>query len=393
MITFSHLNYIELSVEIIFCLVLFVLYFFVQRSDYINTDTYIVKDMQPQYSGEEMAVFLILNYLQNNKHNKFFVSTDTIGYYLAGRFIDSQKDKNLIKGIKKGLESLIKEQDIVVFEQNRNSYLVDSKSCYIDTKEHKFVIVKLWEIQRIFSSTGAYGFGLLRFWVNIAGTINRNSKSWHMTQDDMVNNWNMSKNTVNEYLRKLEELKLLYIFRSKARKMDETFHRVGNVYGRYCDKDLIIQEGIQYLKEVPHRPIQDYFIDRTSIKLRYNYFCKGSKKYKDNPELVRELYKDCIKYNESLRRFPNKDIDFLDLSVFKDYGFEDMPPCKDKNTLLSDSEQWGEPDPMQKDYSIEEIFEMPTVSEVQTEGSKTDDTDLIDIDSLYEEDTSLLDLY
>ena len=110
--------------------------------------------MQPQYSGEEMAVFLILNYLQNNKHNKFFVSTDTIGYYLAGRFIDSQKDKNLIKGIKKGLESLIKEQDIVVFEQNRNSYLVDSKSCYIDTKEHKFVIVKLWEIQKIFSTSG-----------------------------------------------------------------------------------------------------------------------------------------------------------------------------------------------------------------------------------------------
>ena len=30
---------------------------------------------------------------------------------------------------------------------------------------------------------------------------------------------------------------------------------------------------------------------------------------------------------------------------------------------------------------------------VQTEGSKTDDTDLIDIDSLYEEDDSLLELY
>lgn len=80
------------------------------------------------------------------------------------------------------------------------------------------------------------------------------------------------------------------------------------------------------------------------------------------------------------------------------YGFVDgfFRPCNnlpEKDLLVFDADQWGEPDPIEKDYSIEEILEMPTVSEVQTEGSKTDDTDLIDIDSLYEEDTRLLDLY
>lgn len=281
--------------------------------------------MQPEYSGEEMAVLLVLNYLQNSKHNKLLVSTDIIGYYLTGRFINSQDDKNLVKGIKNGLASLIEEEDITVYEQNHNYYLVDSQSCYVDVKEHKFVIVELWEIQKIFSLLGAYGFNVLRFFVNVVGTINGNSKSWYMTQDDMANNWNMSKNTVNEYLHKLEELKLLYVFRSKARKTDETFHRVGNVYGRYADRELVIQEGMNYLQEVPNRPIQDYFVDRTSIKLRYNYFCKGSKKYKNNSDLVVELYKDCIKYNESLKKFPNRDIDFLDLSVFKDYGIKNIP--------------------------------------------------------------------
>ena len=53
---------------------------------------------------------------------------------------------------------------------------------------------------------------------------------------------------------KLEELELLYTFRSKARKADETFHRVGNVYGRYYDKELVIQEGIHYLSTVPSAP-------------------------------------------------------------------------------------------------------------------------------------------
>ena len=285
------------------------------------TECYIKKYMQPQYTGEEIAVFLILNYLQENKHDELFVSIDNVGYCLTGKFIDSQVDKNLIKGIKKGFEGLKKEEDIIILEQNKNNYIIDGKSCYIDTKKFHFIIIQLWEIQKIFSSLGAYGFNVLRFFVNIIGTINGNSKSWHMTQDDMVLSWGFSKNTVNEYLCKLEELKLLYTFRSKARKADETFHRVGNVYGRYCDKELVIQEGIQYLSTVPNHPIKPFHFNRTSVKLKYNNFLHGSKKYKSLEE-VEKLYKECIRYNESFKDFPNDNIDYLDLSVFKKYGFD-----------------------------------------------------------------------
>ena len=149
--------------------------------------------MQPQYTGEEIAVFLILNYLQENKHDELFVSIDNIGHCLTGRFIDSQIDKNLIKGIKKGFEGLKKEEDVSILDQNRNNYIINSKSCRVDTKKNNFIIVHLWEIQKIFSSLGAYGFKVLRFFVNIIGTINGNSKSWHMTQDDMVLSWVLAK--------------------------------------------------------------------------------------------------------------------------------------------------------------------------------------------------------
>lgn len=220
----------------------------------MDVDIGIRKDLQPQYTGEEIAVFLILNYLQNDKNENLFISVESIGYFLTGRFIDSQTDKNLIKGIKRGFEGLKKEEDVTILEQNRNNYIINSMSCRVDTKKYNFIIIQLWEIQKIFSSLGAYGFNVLRFFVNIIGTINGNSKSWHMTQDDMVLSWGFSKNTVNEYLCKLEELKLLYTFRSKARKADETFHRVGNVYGRYYDKELVIQEGIHYLSTVPSAP-------------------------------------------------------------------------------------------------------------------------------------------
>jgi len=341
----------------------------------VDVDIGIRKDLQPQYTGEEIAVFLILNYLQNDKNENLFISVESIGYFLTGRFIDSQTDKNLIKGIKRGFEGLKKEEDVTILEQNRNNYIINSMSCRVDTKKYNFIIIQLWEIQKIFSSLGAYGFNVLRFFVNIIGTINGNSKSWHMTQDDMVLSWGFSKNTVNEYLCKLEELKLLYTFRSKARKADETFHRVGNVYGRYKDKDLVRQEGIQYLSTVPNHPIKPFHFNRTSVKLKYNNFLHGSKKYKSLEE-VEKLYKECIRYNESFKDFPNDNIDYLDLSVFKEYGF-DIPIYENKksnkNKIIDDD--WGEPNSMEtqdNNFSIEEILNMPIESDLVSEDKSVD---------------------
>ena len=40
----------------------------------MDVDIGIRKDLQPQYTGEEIAVFLILNYLQNDKTDNLFIS-------------------------------------------------------------------------------------------------------------------------------------------------------------------------------------------------------------------------------------------------------------------------------------------------------------------------------
>ena len=342
----------------------------------MDVDIGIRKDLQPQYTGEEIAVFLILNYLQNDKNENLFISVDAIGYFLTGKFIDSQIDKNLIKGIKKGFEGLKKEEDVSILDQNRNNYIINSKSCRVDTKKNNFIIVHLWEIQKIFSSLGAYGFNVLRFFVNIIGTINKNSKSWHMTQDDMVLSWGFSKNTVNEYLYKLEELELLYTFRSKARKADETFHRVGNVYGRYYDKELVIQEGIHYLSTVPNHPIKPFHFNRTSVKLKYNNFLHGSKKY-NSLEEVEKLYKECIRYNESFKDFPNDNIDYLDLSVFKEYGFDILiyESKKSNKNKITSYDDWGESNSMETEdnkFIVEEILDMPIQSDLISEDKDAD---------------------
>ena len=39
----------------------------------MDVDIGIRKDLQPQYTGEEIAVFLILNYLQNDKNENLLI--------------------------------------------------------------------------------------------------------------------------------------------------------------------------------------------------------------------------------------------------------------------------------------------------------------------------------
>lgn len=194
-----------------------------------------------------------------------------------------------------------------------------------------------------------------------------------------------SKNTVNEYLYKLEELKLLYTFRSKARKADETFHRVGNAYGRYNDKDLVRQEGIQYLSTVPNHPIQKHFYPRTSTKLKYNNFLKGSKKYDDRKE-VEDLFIACVGYNDSFKDFPNDDIDYLDLSVFEEYGF-DIPTYESKKSnrkKMDSNDNWEEPNSMENNFSIEEILNMSVESDFvsRSEESTISEDKTVDINTI-----------
>ena len=96
-------------------------------------------------------------------------------------------------------------------------------------------------------------------------------------------------------------------------------------------------------------------IDRRSIKLRYNAFCAGSKKYEDMEE-VKKLYADCLKYNKSVKLNPvsgtyegeYKEGGELDLSVFPKLEID----CEFKGV-------WGEPDPLEQ-FDIEDIFEKET---------------------------------
>ena len=255
-------------------------------------------------SDKETVVMAILNGLYSNKNENLYISINLLGYAITGRFLNvkNNKDRTIITGIKEGLDSLINKEIIEVIDCDKDNYILSSKGLSVDTEKENFVVIEQWEMQRIFEN-GNKPFCIFNFFATIVGTINNVTKEWHMSQDGMIEIFGGSKITVNSYLRQLEKMKLLYVYRPKKRRSDGTFQNINNSYGRYVDRDKVISSALEYIGTIECEDINNK-IDRRAIKLRYNAYCNGAKKYKNNPELVENLIQECIKYNKSLEFKP-----------------------------------------------------------------------------------------
>ncbi len=345
-----------------------------------------------ELNNTELPVMMALNGLQCGKHDYLFTSISEIAYTMTGLWIDKRgNDRRLYNGIKEALSSLGNRKIITVLDQNGENYILSNEGLEVDSDKEKFIVVELWEMQKIFSEVNR-PFNVFTFFVNLVGTINNTTKEWHMSQDEMAAQWSCSKRTVNDYLEQLEHMQLIYVYRHKKRRKDGTYYKLNNSYGRYCDKDAIIAEAQKYADTVE---CEDVFekLDRRAIKLRYNAYCNDAKKYKNDPDAVIALYRECVRYNKSLKSKPVEGVydgewkqgELLDLSVF---------PDEVRNEA---DDNWGEP----IDFSIEEMFDMPVMDdEISEQNNIADneshdnsnhgifcvtgnDLDLIDIDDLF----------
>ena len=293
-------------------------------------------------SDKELLVLAVLNGLYTNKHETLFTSVDEIGYFATGRFLETKKDKTIIQGIKQGIKSLADRKIIEIIDNHKDNYIFTSKGLTVDTEKEKFLTIEQWEVQKIFNNS-VKPFNLLNFFAQIISTVNTVTKEYHMSQECMIMFFGGSKSTLNEYIRQLEKLKLLYMYRPHRRRNDGTYRNINNVYGRYADREAIIESAKDYIDTIDSiEYAANLSSQRRSTKLRYNNFIAGAKKYQDNPKEIKRLYTDCVKYNKSLKTNPVeggygedkewKQGEELDLSVFPEYAKKD--------------DIWGEPDKM-----------------------------------------------
>ncbi len=238
--------------------------------------------------------------------------------------------------------------------------------CGVGDKDGRvFVVLEQWEMQSIFENANK-PFNIFSFFCSLIGTINNQTKEWHMSQDEMISLWGYGKETINGYLEQLEKMQLIYVYRHKKRRSNGTYYKLNNSYGRYCDKDAVIAEAQKYSDTVEGEDFVEK-LDRRAIKLRYNAYCNDAKKYRNNFDAEVDLCRQSITYNKSLKYKPvegyydgeYKQGELLDLSVF---------PDEVRNAV---DDNWGKPVSMEHDFSVEEIMDMPTEGEVLSEPTLT----------------------
>ena len=325
-------------------------------------------DKQLNTNDKETAILAILNGMYSKKYNHLSTSVNLIGYEMTGKFLktSNKRERTIIDGIKGAIHSLADKGIIEIIDKNNDNYIFSGKGLEVNSDQKKFVVLEQWEMQSIFQRANK-PFNVFSFFCSLIGTINNQTKEWHMPQDEMSSLWGYGKETVNDYLEQLEKMQLIYVYRHKKRRSNGTYYKLNNSYGRYCDKDVIIAEAQKYSDTVECEEFVEK-LDRRAIKLRYNAYCEGAKKYIDNPAAVIALYKECLAYNKSLKYKPvegyydgeYKQGELLDLSVF---------PDEVRNEV---DDNWGEPVSMENDFSIEEILDMPTEGEVQMNLTNTD---------------------
>ena len=311
-------------------------------------------DNQLNTNDKETAILAILNGMYSKKYDHLSTSISLIGYEMTGRFLksSSRKERTIIEGIRDAMQSLIKKEIVEAICQNNDNYILSSKGLEVNADKNKFVVLEQWEMQRIFEKANK-PFNVFSFFCSLIGTINNQTKEWHMSQDEMIEIWERDyqrlPGTVREYAA------YIYVYRHKKRRKDGTYHKLNNSYGRYCDKDAVIAEAQKYSDNVECEDFCEK-LDRRSIKLRYNAYCSDAKKYRNNPAAEITLCRECEAYNRSLKYKPvegcydgeYKQGEPLDLSVF---------PDEVRNQV---DDNWGEP----IDFTIEDMLDMPVMSEV-----------------------------
>jgi hypothetical protein len=311
-------------------------------------------DKQLNTNDKETAILVILNGMYSKKYNHLSTSVNLIGYEMTGKFLktSNKRERTIIDGIKGAICSLMDKGIIEIIDQNNDNYIFSGKGLEVNSDKKKFIVLEQWEMQSIFERANK-PFNVFSFYCSLIGTINNQTKEWHMPQDEMSSLWGYGKETVNDYLEQLENMHLICVYRHKKRRANGTYQKLNNSYGRYCDKDAVIAEARKYADTVECEDFVEK-LDRRAIKLRYNAYCDGAKKYINNPAAVVALYKECVAYNKSLKYKPvegyydgeYKQGELLDLSVFPD------------NVRNKVDDNWGEPVSMEHDFTIEEILNM-----------------------------------
>lgn len=182
-----------------------------------------------------------------------------------------------------------------------------------------------------------------------------------------------------------DELKMIYIYRSNDKiKEGDTLKQINNCYSRYEDKELCELYAADFENKMGHnhrimrtKKSKEQADNNRRLAQIYNRICEGyGGDYKE--ETVRNVFKyitnknkiliDEIDRKQSQEYLSSSDkgyIENLQSQIRETLIFEQFPYLnEDSQNEKTETSDWEEPDPMDDLFTVEEILDMPTASDV-----------------------------
>jgi len=267
----------------------------------------------------------MLNHYYSPYKTRTQIELSELYYLMYQRFMDKKRDGQFINNMNAAFEWLHDNNYINVLKKDSNDsnkyncvYIINMSSLFVklarEFGDPFWVKIRLGEIQTIcMAKTKGNKFNLLSFFIELIGAIFNGEKYHSLSMEHMSTKWGFSPVTIRDYLKELEMLKLIYVYRPNKREFD-TYKRLGHTYGRYEDKD-VIKNSVMLARKGYDIPKTEF--NPTSISLRLRHFIEGCKPYEDD-KAVFKLYKDILELNEYYDR-SEKPNNKKDLTSFEEY--------------------------------------------------------------------------
>lgn len=306
-------------------------------------ETILIKDkwtIDKTLTTNEYLSYLGLSMLLRRNVISYFASTDILAYLLSNSY---PANSRLTSAISNGIIGLAEKIMIILSQSAKtNEWILDLQIMIDDNKKKDtthdklYTIVDETSIHKILQSNTEYytkSISLVRFYIYVLSTIfkvNNGYKGVGFTSiENMSDTTGYNTKTVSLYLKQLEELELIYIYRAKDRIKFDTGEivEITHTYGRYKDKDLIVKIGKTHEEEYgskgKHKRINKYKGDKTrGLSQKYVHLDKCLAEGKKNPyeyEVNRDIYFAMVelnkKYDEEGRKRGK------DLSMFREFDF------------------------------------------------------------------------
>ena len=279
--------------------------------------------------------------LPNEEIKQIYVNGDILSYQLMKTM---NVQRRFVESIKTGLTELIDQNFVKVIETKGQNSIIDCSNLFITEQKEYFTIISYDELLKIFQLE-KNNFSILKYFVLLIGTVSSSIDVWidayqhktrvvgNLTIDYLSQLFGISERTIIRYNKILEDIGILYVYRSNDFLIDKDtgeISRLTNIYGRPEDKIYIDTYAVNQKKYKESYRYVENNTKKANAKRRlaqmYNQICKGKDSNyskKDIKQVYQYVAQENHKYEVLYKKNNDKSCSekIRDLQVFEKYDF------------------------------------------------------------------------